>query len=85
VVFALSIDDFVVTEYMSAGQQTQTVPILIYQTVRGTATPALNALASVMVLTTLLSVGLAYLVYRWSARSQPAKVGGALDEIVSVT
>jgi hypothetical protein len=38
-----------------------------------------------MVLTTLLSVGLAYLVYRWSARSQPAKVGGALDEIVSVT
>jgi spermidine/putrescine transport system permease protein len=85
VVFALSIDDFVVTEYMSAGQQTQTVPILIYQTVRGTATPALNALASVMVLTTLLSVGLAYLVYRWSTRSQPAKAGGALEEIVGVT
>ena len=39
VVFALSIDDFVVTDYLSAGQSTQTVPILIYSSVRGTATP----------------------------------------------
>ena len=85
VVFALSIDDFVVTQYMSAGQQTQTVPILIYQTVRGTATPALNALASAMVVLTLFSVTLAYLVYRWAARAQPAAAGGALDEIVGVT
>ena len=50
VVFALSIDDFVVTDYMSAGQSTQTVPILIYSSVRGTATPALNAVATVMVI-----------------------------------
>lgn len=85
VVFALSIDDFVVTQYMSLGQQTQTVPILIYQTVRGTATPALNALASVMVFVTLLSVSLAYVVYRWSTRSQPVAGGDALGEIVSVT
>jgi spermidine/putrescine transport system permease protein len=86
VVFALSIDDFVVTQYMSAGQTTQTVPIEIYQTVRGTATPALNALASVMVFVTLLSVSLAYFVYRWSTRSQPeAAKAGALDEIVGVT
>lgn len=85
VVFALSIDDFVVTQYMSSGQQTETVPILIYQTVRGTATPALNAVATVMVVATLSSVALAYAVYRWSSRSQPAELGGALDEIVSVT
>jgi spermidine/putrescine transport system permease protein len=84
VVFALSIDDFVVTDYMSAGQATQTVPITIYQTVRGTATPALNALASVMVAATLLSVGLAYLVYRWSARSQPVTASGALNEIAAL-
>lgn len=84
VVFALSIDDFVVTQYMSSGQQTQTVPILIYQTVRGTATPALNALASVMVLVTLLSVSLAYLVYRWSTRSQPAASPSAFNEIAGV-
>ena len=85
VVFALSIDDFVVTQYMSSGQQTETVPILIYQTVRGTATPALNAVATVMVVATLSSVALAYAIYRWSSRSQPATSRGALDEIVSVT
>ena len=85
VVFALSIDDFVVTQYMSADQQTQTVPILIYQTVRGTATPALNAVASLMVIATLCSVALAYVVYRWSSRSQPATGRSALDEITAVT
>ena len=84
VVFALSIDDFVVTQYMSSGQQTQTVPILIYQTVRGTATPALNALASAMVLVTLLSVSLAYAVYRWSTRSQHAGSPSAFTEIAGV-
>ena len=84
VVFALSIDDFVVTQYMSAGQQTQTVPILIYQTVRGTATPALNAVASVMVFATLGTVALAYAVYRWAGRSQPAG-HSALGDVAGVT
>ena len=84
VVFALSIDDFVVTAYMSAGQSTQTVPILIYSSVRGTATPALNAVATVMVIITLLSVGLAYVVYRWSARKQAATTSNALNEIAAL-
>jgi spermidine/putrescine transport system permease protein len=84
VVFALSIDDFVVTDYLSSGQPTQTVPILIYSSVRGTATPALNAVATVMVIVTLLSVGLAYLVYRWASRSQPAASGNALNEIAAL-
>ena len=84
VVFALSIDDFVVTDYLSSGVSTQTVPIKIYSSVRGTATPALNALATVMVVATLLSLGLAYVVYRWLARSQPAVSGGALNEIAAL-
>jgi len=84
VVFALSIDDFVVTQYMSANQQTQTVPILIYQTVRGTATPALNAVASVMVFATLGTVALAYAVYRWAGRSQPAG-HSALGDVAGIT
>jgi spermidine/putrescine transport system permease protein len=86
VVFALSIDDFVVTDYLSAGSSTQTVPIAIYSNARGgTTTPALNALATVMVVLTLLAVGLAYFVYRWSARSQPAAApGNALNEIAAL-
>jgi spermidine/putrescine transport system permease protein len=85
VVFALSIDDFVVTQYMSSGSGTQTVPMLLYAQARGgTSTPALNAVATVMVIATLLSVTLAFLVYRWAARSQPAVAGSALNDIAAL-
>jgi spermidine/putrescine transport system permease protein len=84
VVFALSIDDFVVTDYLSSDESTQTVPIKIYSGVRGTTTPALNALATVMVVATLFAVSLAYLVYRWAAKSQPAATGNALNEIAAL-
>ena len=70
VVFALSIDDFVVTDYLSSNSSTQTVPIKIYSGVRGTTTPALNALATVMVVATLLAVGLAAIVYKRFSKLQ---------------
>jgi spermidine/putrescine transport system permease protein len=84
VVFALSIDDFVVTDYLSSNSSTQTVPIKIYSSVRGTATPALNALATVMVLATLLAVGLAFVVYRRFSTVQGAEQGSALREIAAL-
>jgi spermidine/putrescine transport system permease protein len=68
VAFAVSIDDFVVTEYMSASSATQTVPILIYNTARGNATPALNATASVLAICTLLGVGCGGLAYMLLSR-----------------
>ncbi len=84
VVFALSIDDFVVTDYLSSNSSTQTVPIKIYSSVRGTATPALNALATVMVVATFLAVGLAFLVYRRVSTMQSAGQGSALREIAAL-
>jgi spermidine/putrescine transport system permease protein len=81
VVFALSIDDFVVTDYLSSNESTQTVPIKIYSGVRASTTPALNALATVMVLATLVAVGLAYVVYRTVSRAQTAGQSSALREI----
>jgi spermidine/putrescine transport system permease protein len=64
IVFALSIDDFVVTQYMSSNAATTTIPMFLYANARGgTTTPALNALASILVVITLLGVGLAYLLY----------------------
>ena len=64
IVFALSIDDFVVTQYMSSNASTTTIPMFLYSNARGgTTTPALNALATVLVLTTLIIVGLAFLIY----------------------
>ena len=62
IVFALSIDDFVVTQYMSSNAATTTIPMYLYANARGgTTTPALNALATILVLITLVGVGVAYL------------------------
>jgi spermidine/putrescine transport system permease protein len=63
-VFAISIDDFVISDFLSASAQTETIPIKIYSNARGAPTPALNALASVMLFATLLAVGFAYLLLR---------------------
>ncbi len=38
VVFALSIDDFVVTQYLASGADTTTVPMRIYAQARGAPT-----------------------------------------------
>ena len=79
VVFALSIDDFVVTQYLSSDASTVTVPMLLYATARGAPTPALNAIATVMLLITLLTLGFAFFVYRRFAGGSDAAVAAALE------
>jgi spermidine/putrescine transport system permease protein len=59
VVFATSIDDFVISAFLSIDASSETIPIKIYSTVRGSPTPALNALATVMLLGTTIAIGLA--------------------------
>jgi spermidine/putrescine transport system permease protein len=72
--FALSIDDFVVAQYMASGADTTTVPMRIYSTARAAPTPALNALATIMLVCTLLALALAWLVFR----RRPESLLGAL-------
>ncbi len=82
IVFALSIDDFVVTQYMSSNAATTTIPMFLYANARGgTTTPALNALASVLVVTTLLGVGIAYLLYTVLMRQRSVGGASALREL----
>jgi spermidine/putrescine transport system permease protein len=83
VVFALSIDDFVVTDYLSSDASTQTVPIRIYSSVRGTTTPALNALATLMLITTLLAIAVTLLVYRQATKRERAG-GATLRDVVAL-
>jgi spermidine/putrescine transport system permease protein len=64
VVFAGSIDDFVISSFLSTGASSETVPMKIYAGGRATATPALNALATIMLVFTLAAVGLAAMVMR---------------------
>jgi spermidine/putrescine transport system permease protein len=68
VAFALSIDDFVVTQYLASGANTTTVPMRIYAQARGAPTPALNALATLMLAVSLLALVLAYAVFRRLSR-----------------
>ncbi len=79
IAFALSIDDFVITQYMASDASTQTVPMLIYNTARGSATPALNATATVLVVVTLLFVCLGGLAYRFFSRRQRVEQPSTVD------
>jgi spermidine/putrescine transport system permease protein len=79
VVFALSIDDFVVTQYLSGDASTQTVSMLLYSSARGAPTPALNALATIALVITLGTLALVFLVYRRFAGGEEATAVAALE------
>ncbi len=64
VTFATSVDDFVISSFLSTGAGTETVPIKIYSGAKSGSTPALNALATVMLLFTLTAVALAGFVMK---------------------
>ncbi len=70
VAFAVSVDDFVITQYMSSTSSTQSVPMLIYTATRGTATPALNAMATVMAVSTVVITAVGYALYRLVSRRE---------------
>jgi spermidine/putrescine transport system permease protein len=73
-VFALSIDDFVVTQYMASGADTTTVPMRIYSTARAAPTPALNALATILLVFSLLALVLAWFAFRRLSRGQETRL-----------
>ena len=70
IVFAISIDDFVISQWLSNGPSTTTVPMEIYAATRAAPTPATNAIATVMVIVTLTSVVAGFLVWRAFTRGQ---------------
>jgi spermidine/putrescine transport system permease protein len=79
IVFAISIDDFVISAFLSSDLSTETVPVKIYSNARGAPTPALNALASVMLFASLLAVGLAVLVVRLVQRARGERATAVED------
>ncbi len=80
--FALSIDDFVVSQYLASGADTTTVPMRIYSQARGGPTPALNALATIMLLFSLLALVLAYVTFRALTRGEAR--GSALQQLATM-
>jgi spermidine/putrescine transport system permease protein len=80
IVFATSLDDFVIASFLSSGAGTETVPIRIYSSARGGATPALNAVATLMLIITMGVIGLGFLVLS-RARKRRGGEGDATGDL----
>ncbi len=68
VVFADSVDDFVIVRYLSGPANSEPLSVKIYSAARSSPTPAVNAAATVMLMATLAMIIVGYLVYRRFAR-----------------
>ena len=70
VVFATTIDDFVIVQQLNLDASTQTIPVLIYGVARTGPLPSLNALASLTLVTSMAVIALAVVLYRWNTRGE---------------
>ncbi len=75
-VFADVIDDFVIVRYLSGDASTEPVSVKIYNSARAAPTPALNAVASILLVGSLLVVVLGFLAYRFFTRGERADARG---------
>ena len=84
-VFAGVIDDFVIVEQLSSSAGTQPMSVLIYSNVHGgLAGPALNALATLMLLFSLVVAVLGYVAYRFMTRGERGGSRAALESIAGI-
>ncbi|HSL68480.1 MAG TPA: ABC transporter permease [Actinomycetota bacterium] len=70
IVFAASIDNFVISQQLSRDASTQTIPILIYTSARRGPLPSLNALATLTLLASTALILVAAVVYRRFTRAE---------------
>jgi len=75
-VFADVIDNFVIVRYLSGDAATEPTSVKIYNSARAAPTPALNALASLMLAASLLAVLAGYALYRFLTRGERADSRG---------
>lgn len=69
---ALSLDEFVITFFVIGPENT--LPIVIFSNVRTVVTPEINAIATILLLASWLSVGVAALLIQGSARRRRVRV-----------
>jgi spermidine/putrescine transport system permease protein len=80
IVFAISIDDFVISQWLSNGANTTTVPMMIYNATRATPQPSIDGIATVIMIITLLTVVAGVLVFRLFTRGESGR-GSAIDDV----
>jgi spermidine/putrescine transport system permease protein len=69
-VFADSVDNFVTVSYLSGPASSEPLSVKIYSAARSSPTPAVNAAATVMLVSTLLVITLGWLTYKHLNRGQ---------------
>ena len=69
-VFADTVDDFVTVRYLSGPASSEPLSLKIYSAARASPTPAVNAAATFMLITTTAVIALGYVAYKRAARGQ---------------
>ena len=70
-VFASCVDDFVVVDLLSGSANTQPMSVIIYSTSHGgNGGPALNALATIMLVMSFAVATIGFVAYRWMTRGE---------------
>lgn len=81
IVFALSIDDFVISQFLVGGADSVTIPVRLYSGARLAPPPSLNALATVLMVVTIGAVALAGLVFKYLGRRLGSGEDSALETV----
>ena len=77
VAFAISIDDFVISAFLMGDASSATIPVKLYSAARLAPSPAINALASILLFASMLAIAIAILVMRRSRKKEgTARLGG---------
>ena len=80
-VFADAIDDFVTVNYLSGSAPTEPLSVKIYDAARAAPTPAVNAAATFMLVTTLIAIAIGLLLYRRVSKGQRSE--GATKDLAT--
>ncbi len=70
IVFADTVDNFVTVSYLDGPADSQALSTFIYVTARASATPAVNAAATLMLVSTTAVIALGYVAYKRLTRGQ---------------
>jgi spermidine/putrescine transport system permease protein len=81
IVFALSIDDFVISQFLVGGADSVTIPVRLYSGARLAPPPSLNALATVLMVITIGAITLAALAIKRLGRRLGSDTESALETV----
>jgi spermidine/putrescine transport system permease protein len=80
IVFAISIDDFVISQFLVGGADSVTIPVKLYSGARLAPPPSLNALATILMVITIVAVVIAGALFRTLGKKGGEK-GSALESV----